>query len=107
MWGETCCWAAELLDPALVSVVYIAVEIPWVQQLSQYSEGQRDYPSQIYSHLVVPHLVLYSVLGLLPLYGPWSHVPPYVLVVILWACCFAVLADRWQVILGEFPGKCT
>ena len=22
-------------------------------------------------------------------------------------CCFAVLADRWQVILGEFPGRCT
>ena len=21
--------------------------------------------------------------------------------------CFAVLADRWQVILGEFPGRCT
>ena len=24
-----------------------------------------------------------------------------------WLCCFAVLADRWQVILGEFPGRCT
>ena len=22
-------------------------------------------------------------------------------------CCFAVLADRWQVILGEFPSRCT
>ena len=22
-------------------------------------------------------------------------------------CCFAVLADRWQVILGAFPGRCT
>ena len=22
-------------------------------------------------------------------------------------CSFAVLADRWQVILGEFPGRCT
>ena len=22
-------------------------------------------------------------------------------------CCFAVLADGWQVILGEFPSTCT
>ena len=24
-----------------------------------------------------------------------------------WLCCFAVLADRLQVILGDFPGRCT
>ena len=57
MWGETCRWAAILSDPALVSVVYIVVKIPCVRRLSQYLEGQWDYPSQIYSHLVVPHPV--------------------------------------------------
>ena len=43
MWGETCRWASILSDPALVSVVYIAVKIPWVRRLSQYLEGQWDY----------------------------------------------------------------
>ena len=74
MWGQTCRWAA-------------------IRQLSQYLEGQWDYPSQIYSHLRYPS------------YGPWPHVPLHVLVVILWAllhCCAS-----GHVILGEFPFRCT
>ena len=37
--------------------------------------------------------------------GPMCHLMCWLL-----SCglrCFAVLADRWQVILGEFPGRCT
>ena len=42
--------------------------------------------------------------------GPPKH--PQFLPLTCWLlscglCCFAVLADRWQVILGEFPGRCT
>ena len=48
-------------------MVYIAVKIPWIRWLSQYLEGQWNYPSQIYSHLVVPHPVLYLAPGSLPL----------------------------------------
>ena len=106
MWGETCRWAAILSDPALVSVVYIAVKIPWDdgyrniwrgngntlhRSLLTYLEGQWEYPSQIYLHPVVPHLVLYSVPGTYSSYDPWPHVPPHVLVVVLWALllCYA------------------
>ena len=32
--------------------------------------GQWDHPSQIYSHVVAPHPVLYSAPGLLPLVWP-------------------------------------
>ena len=37
--------------------------------------------------------------------GPMCHLMCWLLSCGL--CCFAVLADRWQVILGEFPGRCT
>ena len=37
--------------------------------------------------------------------GPMCHLKGWLLSCGL--CCFAVLADRWQVILGEFLGRCT
>ena len=87
--GRNCCWVVILWDPALVSVVYIGVKIPWVCQLSQYLEGQWDYPSQIRILLYLTELCIRRQVRY-PLYGPWPHVPPHVLVVILWAllrCC--------------------
>ena len=83
MWGATCYWASVLSDPAFVSVVYITVMILWVQQLSQYLEGQWDHPSQI-------RIVLYHTQFCIrrqvpyPSYGPWhrahtTHVPCQVL----------------------------
>ena len=62
------------------------------------------YPSQIYSHLVVPHLVLYSALGLLPLVWPLAPCAPSC--VGCYLVGFAALL-WWQVILGELPGRCT
>ena len=38
-------------------------------------------------------------------FGPMCHLMCWLLSCGL--CCFAMLADRWQVILGEFPGRCT
>ena len=37
--------------------------------------------------------------------GPMCHLMCWLLSCGL--CYFAMLADRWQVILGEFPGRCT
>ena len=37
--------------------------------------------------------------------GPMCHLMCWLLSCGL--CCFAVLADRWEVILGEFPSRCT
>ena len=37
--------------------------------------------------------------------GPMCHLTCWFLSCGL--CCFAVLADGWQVIFGEFPGRCT
>ena len=74
MRGETCHWAAILSDPALVSVVYIAVKIPWVQRLTQYLEGAMGPPStNLWAPiciLFVPHPVLYLAPGSLPLVWP-------------------------------------
>ena len=70
MWGETCRWAAILSDPAFVSMVYITVKIPWVQQLSQYLEGQWDYPSQIRILLYLTQFCIRCKVRY-PLYGPW------------------------------------
>ena len=91
MLGEACRWAAILSDPSLVSVVYIAVQIPWVRRLSQYLEGAMGLPftnlfaSCCTSHVCIRRQVHY------PLYCPWPHVLPHVLVVILLALllCYA------------------
>ena len=48
-------------------------------------------------------------------YGLWPHVREFVWAqedAVQWLlscglCCFAVLADIWQVVLGEFPDRCT
>ena len=106
--GQTCRWAAILSDPALVSVVYIAGKIPWVRRLSQYLEGAMGppftnlfascctSPSFVFSARFATHRIAL---------GPMCHLMCWLLSCGL--CCFAVLADRWHVILGEFPGRCT
>ena len=72
MWGETCRWAAILSDPTFVSVVYITVKIPWVQWLSQYLEGQWDYPSQIRILLYLTQFCIRRQVRY-PSYGPWHR----------------------------------
>ena len=72
VWGETCRWAAILSDAAFVSVVYITVKIPWVQRLSQYLEGQWDYPSQIRILLYLTRFCIWRQVRY-PLYGPWHR----------------------------------
>ena len=53
-------------------------------------------PSFVFgARFATPHMAL----------GPMCHLMCWLLSCGL--CCFAVLADRWQVILGEFPGRCT
>ena len=105
MWSETCHWAAMLSDPALVSVVYIAVKIPWVRRLSQYLEGAMGppftnlfascYASPSFARFATPPMAC----------GPMCHLMCWLLSCGL--CCFAVLAESRQVILGGFPGRCT
>ena len=43
-------------------------------------------------------------------WSEWLHCSTNLKAVLLLSCglgCFAVLSDRWQVILGESPGRCT
>ena len=47
------------------------------------------------ARFATPHMAL----------GPMCHLICWLLS--CGVCYFAVLADRWQVILGEFPGSCT
>ena len=72
MWGETCRWAAILSDAAFVSVLYITVKIPWVQRVSQYLEGQLDYPSQIRILLYLTRFWIRCQVRY-PSYGPWHR----------------------------------
>ena len=96
MWGETCRWAAILSDPALVSVVDIAVKILWVRRLSQYLEGAMGppftnlfascctSPSFVFgARFAAPHMAL----------GPMCHLMCRLLSCGL--CYFVVLADKW------------
>ena len=52
-----------------------------------------------------PSFVFGSRFATPPPYGPMSPLMCWLLSCGLY--CFAVLADRWQVILGEFPSRCT
>ena len=72
MWGKTCRWATILSDPAFASVVYTTVKIPWVQRLSQYLEGQWDYPSQIRILLYLTQFCIRRQVCY-PSYGPWHR----------------------------------
>ena len=108
MWGETCCWAAILLDPVLISVVYIAVKIPRVQRLSQYLQGAMGPTfTNLFAYCCTSSSFVFGAKFATPrvALGPMCHLMCWLLSCGLW--CFAVLADRWQVILGEFPGSCT
>ena len=104
MWGETCRWAAMLSDPTLVYVVYIVVKISWVRRLTQYLEVAMGPPftNVFASCCTSPKFVFGTTFATLRMaLGPICHL---MLVVICRLCCFIVLANRWQVILGEFPG---
>ena len=108
MWGETCHWAAILLDPGLVSVVYINVKIPWVRRLSQDLEGLMGPPfTNLFASCCTGLSFVFGARFATPrmALGPMCHLMCWLLSCGL--CCFAVLADRWQVILGECPGRCT
>ena len=69
MWGETCHWAAILSDPALDSMVYIAVKIPWIQRLLQYRKGTTLHKA-ISIVLYVTQFCNRRHIHY-PLYGPW------------------------------------
>ena len=72
MWGETCRWAAIMLDTMFASVVYNNVKIPWVQRLSQYLERQWDYPSQICILLYLTQFCIRRQVCY-PSHGPWHR----------------------------------
>ena len=73
---------------SLVSVVYIAIKITWVRRLLQYLEGAGGNGTTLHKSIrILLYLTQFCIWRQVryPSYGPWPHVPPHVLVVILWA----------------------